>query len=807
MPRAEWAGYLTRECGDDTDLRRQVELMLDSELAPAELRAGDTVGPYRLVEEVGRGGMGTVWRADRFDGGFQQTVAIKLIKRGMDTNEVIRRFAQERQILSYLDHPNIGRLLDGGSTADGRPYLVMEYIDGRPLLDYCKDKGLDERERLALFRTICGAVQHAHSHLVIHRDLKPRNVMVRANGDVKLLDFGIAKMLEADADQTVTRMRLYTPAYASPEQQAGQPLTTSTDVYSLGVMLAELLAEPRPRDLQAVVEKATRPEAERRYATAEQLAEDVNRYMRGQPVEARAGAFSYKVAKLMSRYAVPAVAVLGLSAAAVGVLAFVTVQKRNIEVERDRAEEVSRFLRELFAAADPERNQGERVSTRELLDLGAARARTLGNVGTRNALLETMAEAYFNLGLYEKAVGAYRELLASEEASSTPNGERVARAMAMVAEGEEFRGRHGEAEAAGAAAVQLAKGLADGPRALVWMHRCNQLRQAARHAEAVTACQEAMAAAKGSALGVGDRGDLAGSLGAALLDAGKNAEAETAYREALAMAQAPSARALALSNLGSLYFRQGRFADAEKVLREAIGLKRKLYPEGHLDLAQSLNNLANAVATLNRAKEAIPIYVEAHGLYRKALGEESSELASSLSNLAVAYSVMGQLEAAEPIAADVVGMQARTIGAGKLPHISAQMKYAAILLELGKSREGVGVLESAVAAGERLEPRPKLQMGYARVLLAQGLLDVGKRERAEGMAREARVILKATVRPDHWMIPQSDIVLAGALVRGGKVEEGAAVLKPVLASFEKRKAKGWWAELARRYGREAGILG
>jgi serine/threonine-protein kinase len=215
LPKGERAAYLQRECGDDADLRRQVELMLDSELAPVEMEPGQLIGPYRLEAEVGRGGMGTVWRAERVDGGFQQTVAIKLIKRGMDTNEVIRRFAQERQILSLLDHPHIARLLDGGSTEDGRPYLVMEYIEGRLLPEYCRERALGERARLALFATICAAVQHAHSHLVIHRDLKPRNVMVRANGDVKLLDFGIAKVLEADEDATVTRLRPCTRCWGS----------------------------------------------------------------------------------------------------------------------------------------------------------------------------------------------------------------------------------------------------------------------------------------------------------------------------------------------------------------------------------------------------------------------------------------------------------------------------------------------------------------------------------------------------------------------------------------------------------------
>ena len=217
--------------------------------------AGVRIGAYRIVREIGRGGMGAVYLAERDDGQFRKQVAIKLIKRGMDTDFILRRFRNERQILASLDHPNIGRLLDGGTTQDGLPYFVMEYIEGQPLYVYCDNHRLTIRERLRLFCQICSAVSYAHQNLVIHRDIKPGNILVSADGSPKLLDFGIAKLLNPDLaaqtlDPTLTALRLMTPEYASPEQMSGETVTTSTDVYSLGVLLYELLTGQRPYRLR-----------------------------------------------------------------------------------------------------------------------------------------------------------------------------------------------------------------------------------------------------------------------------------------------------------------------------------------------------------------------------------------------------------------------------------------------------------------------------------------------------------------------------------------------------------------------------
>ncbi|HTY41403.1 MAG TPA: serine/threonine-protein kinase [Thermoanaerobaculia bacterium] len=400
LPEAERAVFLDAERLRDPALAAEVARLLDAHAAAGEFlerpaldqvrlvappeAAPERIGPWEIEREIGHGGMGTVYLAARSGDGFRQTVALKIVRRGMDTDFVLERFRGERRILAGLDHPGIARLLDGGSTETGAPYFVMEYIDGRHLLEDARARDLSVPERLRLFLPVCDAVAYAHRHLVVHRDIKPSNVLVTADGVPKLLDFGLAKLLRPDADgadgRTETALRLLTPDYASPEQVRGEPVTTATDIYSLGVVLYELLTGNRPYratgrspeaiaravceeeparpsavapslrgDLDNVVLMALRKEPERRYASVEQFAEDVRRYLDGRPVAARKDTLRYRTGKFVTRHK----AAVSVTAAAALLLAGATVaafqQAREARRERAAAE---RHFNDVRALAD-----------------------------------------------------------------------------------------------------------------------------------------------------------------------------------------------------------------------------------------------------------------------------------------------------------------------------------------------------------------------------------------------------------------------------------------------------------------------
>jgi eukaryotic-like serine/threonine-protein kinase len=450
----ERRSFLDSVCAHDPDLRGEVESLLAYEQSSSgflhsavgeAVRAieaasnpsaeGRRVGPYRIIRRIGEGGMGAVYLAARADDQFQKQVAIKLVKRGMDTEYILRRFRFERQILARLDHPFIARLLDGGAADDGSPYLVMEYIDGKPLIEYCEAHGLSTRDRLQIFLRVCAAVHYAHQNLVVHRDLKPGNILVMADGTPKLLDFGVAKLLDpGDGGQTVlaTRaLRMMTPDYASPEQVRGEVITTATDVYLLGAVLYELLSGERPHkiktssaidieraiciddlvrpslvarqrklsgDLDNIVLLAMQKDPQRRYPSALDLSEDIRRHLDGRPVVAREDTVWYRAGKFIRRHKVGVMATALIALSLIGGILAATYQARRAERRFEQVRKLAHSF--VFEVHDAIRDLPGSTKARQLVVARALEyldslAQESGGDGR---LLRELAAAYQRIG-------------------------------------------------------------------------------------------------------------------------------------------------------------------------------------------------------------------------------------------------------------------------------------------------------------------------------------------------------------------------------------------------------------------------
>ena len=464
------AELVAERCGGDQTLVREVESLLAettdamesyAEKATGALRrdsaplaAGLRIGAYAIVRELGRGGMGAVYLAKRADGVFDKQVAVKLLKRGTDTDEVLRRFGSERRILARLEHANIARLLDGGTTDDGLPYFVMDYVDGKPITKYADEHQLPVIERLKLFRVVCAAVSYAHQNLIIHRDIKPGNVLVTDKAEVKLLDFGIAKIVQEEGSEleevTLTKLRILTPEYASPEQARGEPVTTVSDVYALGVLLYELLTGSRPYklkhrsadeitraicdqeperpsasvatgseiidgadkvrrqlrgDLDNIILKALRKEPQRRYASVDQFSEDIRRHLEGLPIRARKETPAYRTSKFIQRHKLGVAAAALLLLAMLGGIAATLQQAHVARMQRTIAEERFNEVREMahsvmFDYNDAIATLAGSTAVRERLVKDSLKYldKLAQRAGDDRALLRELATAYEKVG-------------------------------------------------------------------------------------------------------------------------------------------------------------------------------------------------------------------------------------------------------------------------------------------------------------------------------------------------------------------------------------------------------------------------
>lgn len=743
------------------------------ETANAPRPAPDRLGPYKIVRMLGEGGMGAVYLAERDDDEFLQQVAIK-VARGLLDPERVRQFRTERQILAWLEHPNIARLLDGGTTADGLPYLVMEHVEGQPIDAYCNQARLDVTARLRLFLDVCDAVSHAHRSLIVHRDIKPSNIMVTDEGVPKLLDFGIARLALDGAPDAPGGgpHRMMTPYYASPEVVRGGQVTTAADVYALGVLLHELLTgtrplrfrtmtseevervvchvDPRPPslaahdtdgqgpppadraaerqttpralaarlagDLDAIVARALHKEPAQRYASVETLATDIRAALDHRPVSARPQTWRYVAGRFVGRHrwatAAAVTAAVAVSAAAV----VFSVQAARLAEERDRTAR--------------ERDTARQVS-RFLTDLFE-----VSNPDVTGSSEEVTAQELLKRG--------------AQRIDADLAGQPVVQARLLATMGMAYTSQ---------GAYQASLSL---------FQRALELRRAT--------------------LGPDDLDTVASmdDMGEAYRELGRFDEAESMHREALAAKQRlgapPSSLAASLNNVGLTLSERGRFAEAEPLLRQALDTWRRHEGPAADVVASGLNNLADVVRQQGRLAEAVPLLEEAIAIRRQTVGATHPSLAIVVGHLGRVYSLQGNAAKAEPLLREALNIRQRVYGDDHPDTVNTRSDLTSLLHDQGDLAGAEPLYRAAVRSlAARLGPTSQ---DYAVQVnnLATVLEDQRRFDEAERLYRESLAIRQQSDAPAPPSVARAQHNLARTLLAMGRIPEAEALVRTALAT-------------------------
>jgi serine/threonine-protein kinase len=834
LPAAERTAFVERGAAGDASLAAAVLRLLElagdpgSGLAPGGALSGsvwnslaaertarpERVGPYQLVEEIGRGGMAVVWLGERAEGDFRQRVAIKLIQGGLASRDVVERFGRERAILASLNHPAIAQLFDGGTTADGHPWFAMEYVEGEPIDRYCETRGLPIRERLELFLVIAHAVQYAHRNLVVHRDLKPSNILVTADGRVKLLDFGIAKLLDPAAlgdprQLTMAAMRPMTPHCASPEQLRGERITTASDVYQLGLLLYQLLTgrypyrvdtrdqrrlaqaiceEPptppstavtaptpdqsapvldlhdarrlRKRlrgDLDNIVLMALRKEPERRYGSVDDLAEDLRRHLRNLPVRACRDTVGYRMRKFADRHARGLAITTAVAIMFIALIAFYTsrlAEQRDLAVTAaDKAQRTAQVLYRLFETADPELGAGAATTARELLDRGAAQitAELSEQKDIQADAMDTIGGIYTKLGLYDEADAMLSAALANREAESPPQPLALAATLDAL-------GRL----------------------------RAEQYRfveSAALHERALALLEQEVGA---------DDLRLAPALDRIAVDRVRRRDFDSAVAlldRAVAIRSGGDPHDPGIAELlvdrAWLEDERGSYAAAQSYAEQAIAIV-----EAKLGLDEP--RLHRALFTLARALEAQGVYAQATAVYQrdleitsKAFGRSNARVGDILINLAFATRSGGELETSLGYAQQAVEVRARLYGREHPSYATALVVLADSHAALGAYGAAEPLLVAAIAIYESgSEPNP-IGLSFGLAALADIHVDTERYPSAiEGYER-ALAIRSQARGAEHPDIAHLLTKLGAAQSRGGRLADARDSLQRALPMTRK----------------------
>ncbi|HEY0459458.1 MAG TPA: protein kinase [Pyrinomonadaceae bacterium] len=798
------AAFVREKCGGDLDLLAEIESLLaaheepenlieanafslgDAGASSAENYYGREFGHYKILGEIGRGGMGAVFLAERADGEFSQEVALKIVRQTIVSQELERHFRRERQILASLNHPHIGRLLDGGVSAAGEPYLVMEYVEGENLLEFAAPLSLTEK--LKLFLKICGAVEFAHRNLVVHRDIKPSNILVTKDGEPKLLDFGLAKIEDESfsADATQTAFRALTPAYASPEQLRGSRVSTASDIYSLGVVLYELLSGEKPfhfenksleeilqtisneepvppsaitnyelritnskskdsdsnqkskiknqkslkGDLDNIVLTALRKEPERRYKSVAAFADDIEKYLSGLPIAARPNTFSYRAAKFYGRnkIAAAAAALILLTAIVGGIISF--VQFRRAQIEKAKAEEVSAFLQKMMLTANPADNKGYSATINDMLEQAARRLENddfSKQPEVKAELQKIIGRIYLGQGQYELGEKYLREALKTEIEIYGEAHPKVLKTKLALGEIYLSKANYDEAEKIFETNLPALR------------EQCSQGNIESNELSAVLNSYALIRRARGD-----------------------SKQAEALYRESLSLISQNESMAASQNFTRTMItltqFDQGKFDEAETEARKLVAESSQNV--NSLGVANTLTLLGSILMEKGNLKEAAENLQAAEKIYRRLLSPNAIAVYDNLRLQSQVSYLAGNYAEAEEQVNQVLENYRQNSSPKYISYATALTLQGLILNKTGRGAAAETVLREAVRLRAENLPAKHFLTALTKSALGEVLTANNKFDEAESLLRESEEDLKILQATENQRVLSAENRLA-----------------------------------------------
>ncbi len=852
---AEQEHYIKKACDGNKHLHELVKRLLKSDSDPANFlnqpvgmsladekdRSGEKVGDYELLRSIGKGGMGTVYLATPTNKPFTRHVAIKVMNSRIHSEPIAARFLQEMRIMATFEHEAIARLYDGGITENGEHFFVMEYVDGKPVDQYCNEKGLSTKERLILFQKVCFAVQEAHKTPVVHRDIKPSNILVTKNGQPKLLDFGIARILSNEYDsasfnQNSLRLSVLTPRYASPEQLGlnGEPVTTVSDIFSLGVVLYELLTSRHPflkgensvesvkkiiddkepakpsavgkgrkigGDLDRIILTAMHKNPKKRYDSAQEFADDLENYLEHRPIKATKSTIWYRSRKYIRRHTIAAIALVTILTLSVAFGINANIQVNKLAVEQNNIKQVNNFLVDLFTATDPNTAKGDTLTAFDLLQRGTEKISTeLEDQPLVQAkLMHVIGSAYHNLGDYVKAEMMLRKALLSREKAGENTSRELVFTLLDLARTLQETSDLKEAKLVATEALYKCKdafGLQDTLTAICLTRIGSVQSVAGKHESALPYFNEALQIRRKILPEIHpDIADNLNELGVLSKRLGEYEAAESFYLSALDMkmglhGREHSSTAITTNNLAILYEKQGKFVLADSLHRKVLRIWTKHYGKEHPHVLYSLNNLGVLLTKRGRFDEAEEFLTRSLLLRRKVLGEHHRHVASTANNLAVNYKKIGSYTRADSLYKEAISIITTTLGAEHSLVPLYQVNQANTLHLMGDVAEAEALLKSALKTNRKIYGETHWQI--ARTLQNFGTNEFKKQNYAdaERYYKEALKMYTETLGQQHYRVANVHFNLANLYHETGKFGEAGSEFSKSLDLRRKVLAKG-----------------